>query len=300
MRRILSTLALLTIATTALAGPMARVTLQNDKTTEMELLGRRGEGGLITRTPDNPAEITYAFKDIKRVDFAVTFKQGDPSVLYQKGQFAEAAEALEPVITPWRSFLDLPENNGAPLYLLYVKSLFWAKQYEKSLAACDALNTAREPFDRLSRAIRVLDLLELRRIEDAGKQADAISPLTPADPEAALYFYAIARLRMAQKRIPEAQEAAARLVAFLPRDMEWMPAGLFVSAQGYQEAGKFSVASTIADEIRKLFAESPWAERAEELFKHLEPLVRQEAEELEKQKQAERADVAIQRASEGD
>jgi len=60
------------------------------------------------------------------------------------------------------------------------------------------------------------------------------------------------------------------------------------------------VASTIADEVRQLFAESPWAERAEELFKHLEPLVRQEAAELEKQKQAERAEVAIRRDSEGD
>ncbi len=299
MRRVLPMLALVAAATAALAGPMARVTLQNDKTTDLELLGRRGDG-LITRAPGNPAEITHAFKDLKRVEFVITYDKADPPTLYQKGQFAEAAAALEPVVTPWRPFLDLPNNNGTQLYLLYAKSLFWAKQYEKSLAACDGMKTALEPYDRLAQALRVLDLLELRRLEDAGKQADAIQPLTPADPEGALYFYAIARLRLAQERIPEAQEAAARIVAFFSRNMEWMPAGLLASAQGYEAAGKYSVASTIADEVRQLFAESPWAERAEELFKHLEPLVRQEAAELEKQKQAERAEVAIRRDSEGD
>jgi hypothetical protein len=63
---------------------------------------------------------------------------------------------------------------------------------------------------------------------------------------------------------------------YCAKDFEWMPAGLYLSAQGYAHQKQYDVATQIIAEINTMYPDSQWAKQAATLDAELTERRRQE------------------------
>ena len=193
------------------------------------------------------------------------------------GSLGGAAVALGGLVKPLLSYSDLP--GEIPRYIsqtlrLYVRAGLFDDAIQMSYIISKLCRD--ETLRREAQAYRAAALMEVGRLQTAAMELKGLESITRKDDICAPYYYALGKLQIAQTNWPAAQQTAATLVTARPRDLEWMPAGLYLSAQCYAQAGKLEVAKQVLTEIRTAYPTSRWVALADTLEKQLEQPKRKE------------------------
>ena len=104
-----------------------------------------------------------------------------------------------------------------------------------------------------------------REIDEAAATLQTLEDLPPEQASSAMVAYTRARVLMARDERMAAQEALANLIAYRSRDFEWMPAALYLSAEGYARAGSPDVARQVVEEIKLNYPATRWVQLAQSL-----------------------------------
>jgi tetratricopeptide (TPR) repeat protein len=205
-----------------------------------------------------------------RVVFAVQADQIKIQDLYVRGEFEEVFNQLSEAIEPLKPYLSIP-NNMTPYLMVLLKAAVWADRDQTVLEIAEWLRDAQLSSGELVEVERfpVLALIRSGRLEAAEREIKALDIRFDKERDSALSWYLLARLRERQGRIPEAQEVAARIVAFHARDFEWMPPGLLLLAGLYGETGQYNAAEQVLQELRLLYASPHWMAQADRLAARL-------------------------------
>lgn len=268
----LASILLLTVAGHAVANPpvRAKLRLQSKQVLNVELTGRDGTTVLF-REPGKPAEIGLPARDIVWVDFELDYKGARIEERLQAQDFKGAALALAPLLKPLYPYLDLPSDlphQAAQLMQLLLRS----GQHEESVTTSYLIQRYARDNDlkRQAQAYRVVAFIELGRLNSAIPELRQLGVVTRKDEHlVGPYFYAQGVLQILQTNWVAAHQSAAQIIAFQPKNFEWMPAGLYLSAQCYGGMGKFDVADQIIAEIAMAYPKTRWAELAAKLGEEL-------------------------------
>jgi hypothetical protein len=248
----------------------AKLRLQSKQILEGELTGREG-GIALFRETGKSAEIGFEARDIAWVDFVV----GDPGARIEEKMIAQdfkaAAEALAPLLKPLYPYLDLPSDLPAQATKL-MQLLLRTGQYEEVVTTSYLIQrySKDDSLKRQAQAYRVVAWIELGRMNSAVPELRQLAPVTRKDENlVGPYFYAQGCLQILQTNWVAAHQSAAQIVAFQPRNFEWMPAGLYLSAKCYGGSGQLDVVEQIIVEIGTAFPKTKWAELAVKLGEEL-------------------------------
>jgi tetratricopeptide (TPR) repeat protein len=248
----------------------AKLRLQSKQTLHVELTGRDG-ATVLFREPGKTAEIGLPARDIAWVDFDLDYKGARLDDHLQAQDFKAAALALEPLLKPLYPYLDLPSD--LPRQATQLMQLLWrSSQYDQTVTTSYLIqrHAKDEGLRRLAQAYRVVAFIELGRLHSAVPELRQLGVVTRKDENLiGPYFYAQARLQILQTNWVAAHQSAAQIVAFQPKNFEWMPAGLYLSARCYGETGQFEVADQIIAEIATAYPKTRWAELAAQLSEEL-------------------------------
>lgn len=249
--------------------PEAVLTMKDGKQWRGRLRVRR-EAEFIRLDEDNIAGVGYVSHEAKNVVAIVFQFDFDPQEIesqFQSGQYAEVADTLAPILENIYKFIDLPGNNALPFIRMLARSQYRAGRHQEAMDTMDAFDRyARPEEDRTDmRLYRVLALLGRNDLEQAGERIAEIPPPSRREENAAIYWTIRTRLALAGDRLEEAQECAARVVAFHGRSFEWMPAGLYYSAQGYGINGQDEIRGQVEKELKTIYADSPWTDKLNQL-----------------------------------
>jgi tetratricopeptide (TPR) repeat protein len=249
----------------------AKVRLQSKQVLDVELTGRDG-ATVLCREPGKTTEIGFSARDIAWVEFEMGPQGRRIEEQLVAQEFKEAAAALTLVLKPLYPYLDLPSDlpkQAAQLMQLLLRT----GQYDEAIPTSYLIQrfTKDDDLKRQAQAYRVVAFLELGRLNSAIPELKQLGNVTRKEPNVmAPYFYAQATLQILQTNWAAAHQSAAQIVAFQPRNFEWMPAGLYLSAKCYGGTGKFDVAEQIIAEINTAFPKTKWAELAAKLGDELQ------------------------------
>ena len=277
------------VLTTAGAGEVqpikAKVVLTDGQELNVELLGREGNGLVNLREVGKEHEVGLPAKDFKSIEFVVDLEEAKVYDLYNQGDFRTAAEKLKQMLEPMFGYLNLPHNLAEPLSL-YLKCLYWDRQYKELAKVSYLMEVIRDPqIQKEAQLFRILGWQALHDMRNAERELGKVGEITRKDKEGgAMYFFALSQMYLTQKEWLKAQEAAATVVAFYPRDFEWIGPALCASAEAYGRAGHYKVAKQIIDEVNLAFPNSYWGQTAKELQQSLEQQQQKEAAEKAAQK----------------
>ena len=257
----------------------ARVWVNQELSWDAEILGRFGRDKIRIRKQGEQGEINIPAADLFRIDFAVKVDRYTVLELYMNEKFTESRDLLHKVLTPYLVYADVPSNLWW-LFQVYCKALYWSGEHERleQLASRLLENAATSAMEKEATLYRILALLAIDRIDEAETLLSSVKPSGPNPWQSAQYHYTSARVHLAKERLAEAQEDIATVIAFHAKDYEWMPAALYLSAQGYADAGNIQVARQIVEEIGTAYPRTRWKTRAESLLSSLEQISPQEDE----------------------
>lgn len=286
--------AVLLNAATAAAAPLtARLLMKNKQKWDVELKGRSGD--LVSMIESGKTiEVSLSIKEITSIDFRLNLDKNNAVDLYNANDFKGAAAALRDVLPATFPYLDAT-NNVLPYVSLFLKSLYWGEQYEATWKTADTLllRLSEEPYKRETQLWRILALLESGRKSDAEVELERMGPVPRKDDLAAMYFYARSTIQMANKQWEPAHVTAIQLVAFRAKDLEWLPAGLYLTARGYGQMRAYDTATQTMEELKRFFPKSRWVALIPQLQEDLKQ--QREADEKAKaEKEKEEAKYRIQ------
>jgi|GEM_PF-3294320 len=284
------------LTTTANAAPLnARLTLKNKQKWDAELKGRHGD--LVTLIESGKTtEVSLPITEITSIEFRLDLEKTGAIEKFDANNFKAAAAALQAVLPPTFPYLDA-KNNVLPYVSLLLRALYWSEQYRETLSTAETL-LARLPDDSFKRELqlwRILALLESGRKTDAEIELERMGPVPRKDDLAAMYFYARSTIQWANQQWEPAHITATQLVVFRPKDLEWLPAGLYLTARGYGQMRAYDTANQILDELQRFFPQSRWVP----LIPKLQEAWKQQREADEKaraEKEKEEAKYRIQPA----
>lgn len=256
-----------------LAGPVAaqeplkvKVTLQSKQQHTFELVGREAGNLIHFREPGKSTEIGFAATELAWIDFGLSDEFNKIEAKISQADHAGAAEDLHKLLQPRYAYLDLPSD--LPRYASQLLRLQTrAGRFEAVLNSSQLIGrfTKDETLRREAQAYRAVAWLETGRPNAADQELKAWTGISAKDELAGPYYYVRASQQLTQSNFPAAHLAAAQIIAFRPRDFEWMPAGLYLSAKCYLADGKLPVAEQIIAEITTAYPQTRWAELATKL-----------------------------------
>ena len=245
----------------------ARIALPSRQVWDVELLGRFHPDRILLRRVGAAGTIEIPVADIQQYQVPLAINGDEVLDQYAAGRYAEVAAALGTALQPYLPYImEAPSNLDVPLRT-WVKARYWQGDTAGALAACETIlsRTSAGLVHAEATAIAVLCRIQAGQLEQAGPAADTLAVSDPYLPAASPCGYALAALRLAERNLPAAQEALARLVCFRSRDTEWMPPALLLSAEAYARAGQADVAAEVLEEIRLTYPGSRWAAQAARL-----------------------------------
>lgn len=265
----------------------ARIKLKNGAVMDGELLTRDNRGWVFMRAKGSTAEIGVPKADLEQVDFELNADERKIPELLEQHEFATAARELGLMLDPTLVYLDLPTNLG-PWVELWIKTLHDAGQFQELRGATVFLESLPDPrFKKAAALYRALARLGLGFPDDAEKEARAVGPLDPRDELAPLYFYVRGSAQLARGDRRAAQESAATIVVYQPKNLDWLPAGLSLSVNAYLAAGDTNVARQVINEIRTIAPRTRWSELAGAVEQQIGPPPAPPAEEAPPESQPE-------------
>ena len=243
---------------------------------DVELLGRTADKFVRIRAGEQ-GEIGIPPSDVLSLDFIFDFEKHPVNKLYDEFKYADAAQHLQEMLQPTLPYLDV-NTNSLPYVRLWVKSMFWDGQYAETVKNCDLLYhlVQDEQLSREIQLFRTAAAVPLGKTNDIPKTLERLLPAARTNEEMAIWWYATAQYQIAEKKLPEAQETTARIIAFRPKDFEWMPAGLYLSARLYGLTKHPEVGKQIVEEIKTVYPKTRWAELANQLTAELDQMPKEE------------------------
>lgn len=260
---------LLVVASAGQAQVPARLTLKSG-VDWLAVLYSFSDGQLELQQRGSDQRLTVPAEMFSQVVFTAPADRTELQDLYVRGEFNQVFNRLSTAIEPLKPYLSLP-NNMTPYLMVQLKAAVWADRDQAVLEIAGLLQGAvLTPEERAEvERFPVLALIRSGRLEEAERKLEALDIRMDKERDSALSWYLLARLRERQGRVPEAQEAAARIVAFHARDFEWMPPGLLLLAGLYGETGQYNAAEQVLQELRELYASPHWTAQATRLTEAL-------------------------------
>jgi tetratricopeptide (TPR) repeat protein len=243
------------------------------------------DGQMELQQRGSEQRLTVPTDMIRRAVFAVQADQTKIQDLYVRGEFEQVFTRLTEALDPLKPYLSLP-NNTSPYLMVLLKAAVWAGRDQAVLETAKLLEGAELTPEEQVEVDRfpALALIRSGRLTEAEKKLKQLDIRLDKSRDSALSWYLLARLRERQGRIPEAQESAARIVAFHARDFEWMPPGLLLLGELYGRTGQYNAADQVLQELQELYASPHWTAQADRLRaelkkKELAELTAEEPEE---------------------
>jgi hypothetical protein len=240
-----------------------KITLRNKQEWDVELVGRRAREWVSTRKPDNPGVADLAVADIAGIEFVVAFNEAEIDDLYISRKFAEVVQKLEPFLLDAHRYLDIPNNLQRHVMTL-LNARFFAGQIEPCMALADDImrRAPGTPFHDKAALLKAAALLDQQKFKEAEALVKAVAKPARGSELSGIYWYCTAGCSLMSRRIMDAEDAAARLVAYAPGDFDWMPAGLYFTVVTYVDKERGDVAKQIVREMETAFSGSRWTEKA--------------------------------------
>lgn len=271
----------------AAQGLKAKIQLTHDRNWDVEFLRREEGGQVVIREKGKDFEIGLRPEDFKLVEFDIDLEKARVYELYNRGEFETASATLDGLLRPAFPYLNLPSNLAEGM-TLYVRCLYWQRRHDAVLTIAHLMEVISDPVARNEgRVYRALALIETGRLREAEVELNKVGTLHPRDELACSYHYARCRLQLTKGQWVAAQESAAYVIAFHPRNFQWMPPALLASAEAYGKGGHDEVARQVIDEIGLIAPESYWSRQAAALTGHLAEF--RQAEEARKAEEAKQA-----------
>jgi hypothetical protein len=237
-----------------------KMTMYNDTKLSVELLGRDKE--MVTfREPGKQLETALMPKAIKWVDFGINLDTNGVNDLCFKQDFVAAGTKLNQLLSPLLIYLDLPSDLPDQTMLL-LKCLYRSGKHGEAITLSNVIvNTLPdEDKKKQAKAYKVLSLLALKNRWEANLLLKSIGDVAKTNSIAALYYYAAAQVQLSYSNWVGAQEYSGKVIAFCPRNEDWMAPALVLSAQCYAHDEQYAVAEQTLHELSVAFRKSTWPE----------------------------------------
>jgi hypothetical protein len=243
----------------------AKVELQSGQSLNVQLLRRDDRGWVFMRQGDSPAEIGMPGREFKSIEFNFNTGDKNPGDLYSERQYNQLTPLLVPIVQAVLPYLDLP-NNMTPWAVMLLRCHYWRGEHQELRTLSHQLERLPDPaVQQEARAIRALSFADRNWEKDARKELDALGDVPPDSELAAVEDLVRAKLALADQRWSEAQEQAARVVAFHAKRFDWLPPALYVSALAQAGGGATNTAVQILHELELVAPGSAWSEQARTL-----------------------------------
>jgi hypothetical protein len=269
-RLLLTTLALLT-GTFAFAQLGVRqtipvkATLVDDRKINIELIGRNK--GLVSFVETGKTSETDLKVDaFKWIDFGINLETNGVNALYQKEDYAAVATQLNKLLSPLIPYLDLPSDLPDQTMLL-LKCLYRTGKYGDTVTLSNvmAVKLTDETMKRQAQLYKVLALIGRNERLEANLFLKSIGDIHHTNNAAGIYYYTRAQLYLTYTNWLGVQEFSSRVVAFAPRDEDWMAPALYLSAQAYAHHKQYAVAEQTLRELALVFSKTSWPAKAKPL-----------------------------------
>lgn len=273
--------------------PKARIILTSGSQMNVEVLERVSPNAIKVRDVDSKSEATLQRNDIRSIRFEFDIQRGAIDLAYGDTDFKAVADRLWKELRPILPYADLPVN-GPEYFPMLLNALFWTEQYGRINELYPFILRIQDPpLHQLARLYRLLSLIAQDRLLVANEDLKKLQDETTEPAIKPAILYAEARLKAARKEWSPAQRTVAQVIVFHPKDFDWMPPALLLSAQTHMELGRLQVASQILAEVREAYPKKHWIAMADALQKQLDTKMDTAEKEAEKQQaQTERSDAA--------
>lgn len=257
-------------ASVAVAGPSATVFFKDSERFEaVELLKRVSKTEIEVRYTSNNLKTILRTADIRLIQFQFEFTPRDVQKLHGEADYKALSPMLWKNLQPIFPYLDLP-CDGAEYLPALVNSLYWTGDYEKiNEAAIEFLRINNPALQQITSVYRMLSAIDQERYLVAEEQLKKIVEEQPELAKSTVSLYARAKIHAGNKEWSKAQETIARLVIQFPKDFEWMPPALLLSARCYHALKHPDVARNILDEVRLAYPRKYWVDMSDDLRKKL-------------------------------
>ncbi|AKJ64098.1 hypothetical protein [Kiritimatiella glycovorans] len=261
-------------AVTAQDEPLARMTLQSGKKWVVYLQGRKGDVLEMRRKGDQNA-IQMPASAFSEMEFRIEVDLEEARDWYRKGEFDRIRQEVGGLIEERLPYLDIP-NNLTPYSILMLKANYWDGHYDEVVESAERLSESLDDdVRRTAEGFRALTHLEREETNDARRIIEKLDIREDAEGQGAMDWYLLSLYRQQRGELISSQETVAHVVAFHPRDFEWMPAALHHSAELYGLSDDFNAADRVIAEVRTFFGHTFWSNRVDSLQTRLRELERE-------------------------
>jgi hypothetical protein len=253
----------------------------------------RARSEIKAKSLESMREMPINVSAIKKLQFQFDYSPATVDKLNGGADYKEIAALLWKDLRPTFDYFDLP-CEGLENLSLMVTALYWAGEYDK-ITEVDREESRlnNKPLRQTIDLYKLLTIISQRRLLVAEDELKKIEKEQPALLKTAPYVYAQAELQLSEQKALAAQKTIARLIVDYPKDFEWMPPALLLSARTYYALGNLDVASQILEELRLAYPMKHWTALAVELQKLIESrraLLQKEAPAAEPEKEPELKD----------
>lgn len=270
-----------------------KVLFDDNRAMSVDMIGPTGNKMMRMIILDSGATLEHPINKITGVTFELPFDQEELKRNYTFGSYTNVLTVLEPFLPEMYPFLDL-QSNVKPLYSMMVRSQYWEKKYADAIAVCNRLTRAfpdDSPAQMEFRLMRILCQHGLGQPKETIKPLNEFPKLDIRDPLSPLYWYSMAQLHASTNNLYEANDYAAKIIAFAPKELDWMPPALFLTARFNASTNQFDVARQICKELELVAQNTPWQQRAVDFVPQIGEMERDYKAELKRREEEAAAKV---------
>lgn len=262
----------------------AEVLFSDRRALKVDMLGPTGNQMMRMVILDSGATLEQPIKSIAKVKFELPFNPEELQKSFTFGNYTNVLQNLESFLPSMYPFLDL-DSNVKPLYSVLVRSQYWQEKYADAITVCNRLTRAfpeNSPEQLEFRLLKILCLHSLGQPQETIKPLNEIPKLGIRDPLSPLFWYAQAQLHASTNNLYDANDYAAKIIAFSPKEMDWMPPALFLTARFYASTNRFDVARQICKELEIVAQDTPWQQRAVDFVPQVDQMEKEYKAELKR------------------
>ena len=244
--------------------------LKSRKKLEVQLISRRnpeGESWVAVRMKDEEKVAEFATSEIRYIQFVVPFDRVKLDKLFARGKYRETARELKKFLSRTFPYMDVPNNvRSDVLWLLrcYYKAGMWEEVRKTSRLITRNVPSGAQREE--AAVYNILALQEADRYMEATRELVALKPVSRFSKVAPMYWFARVRTALVAEKWAEARDYAERIVTFAPKQLDWLPVGLYFSAKFHVVNGQEAVARQIVEEMKIIDARSRWTRMARALL----------------------------------
>jgi tetratricopeptide (TPR) repeat protein len=267
--RFLSLLLLLTIVPSL---PAQTITLQTGQ--KIETMGVRRDGDMVmgkVQVGTGSGEVGYHLAQIAKVEFPEPAALKTASDLLVQGKPDKALAEINPVVTYYSPFTDVPGNWWAQAALIKV-SILAAQQHQKEAEALasEIEKSAKDPDTARAAQLRLVgNLIEKNEFEKALGICDATIKSSTDPTTLANAWIAKGDVLFAQKNWDAALLAYLHVPVFYEDEKIFQPAALLGSGRSYRRLNDNDRAKRALNELLTTFPQSAEATAAQAELKKL-------------------------------